>query len=327
MNIGELRMKRIERISSIREAPDDIFITCGSFEDRCLGVPKKLESKLSDRIVLFRFTEPNDKREALIEEMEAMLNVETYNEKYQRIAVEHGKTSEGVLKFHDYCMKNGFLGPKNLFITLDITTFTKGLLLELLFYLKTFLSVERLRLLYTIPKKYAHPEEGELSYGIKATHVLPFYWSEWSPIKDDLLMIILGYEEMRAWALINQFDANLNLLFITRPGSIPEWDSHCEKYNERLLKEVPAIDNIPALDPIETVNVLQKHITDDLGKKYNIFISPMGTKPQTIGVFYFLTTHSTISLNIITTTPIDHNVPYYSWGVGDTFEFFLPLVK
>jgi len=105
-------------------------------------------------------------------------------------------------------------------ITMDISTFTKSLLLDLLFYIKNFLNVKRLRLLYTVPKNYASPEEGELSYGVKRVHILPLYWNGWSSIKDDLLIIILGYEEMRAWSLINKFDANVNLLFVTKPGSM-----------------------------------------------------------------------------------------------------------
>ena len=36
-------MKKIQEIYPIRkDSPDDLFITCGSFEERFLGVPKKL---------------------------------------------------------------------------------------------------------------------------------------------------------------------------------------------------------------------------------------------------------------------------------------------
>ncbi|OGW14544.1 MAG: hypothetical protein A3G93_10745 [Nitrospinae bacterium RIFCSPLOWO2_12_FULL_45_22] len=326
--MDELQPKRVDRIFSIRkDVPDTIFLTCGSFEERCLGVPQRCETNFSERIVLFRFTEPNEKRENLIEEMQSLFKIETFEEKYYTIAVEHGKSTESILKFHNYCKHNSLLGHKNLVITMDITTFTKSLLLDTLFYIRKFLNVEKLRLLYTIPKNYASPEEGELSYGIKGIHILPFYWNEWFSTRDDLLIIILGYEEMRAWSLINKFDANVNLLFVTKPGSIPTWDTYCEKYNELLLKEIPSKDSISALNPVETSNVLKKYITDAITKKYNIFISPLGTKPQIIGIFFYLLSNPKIPLNIITTTPVEHNIPYYSWGIGNTFQFFLPLPK
>jgi hypothetical protein len=187
------------------------------------------------------------------------------------------------------------------------------------------LKIQQLRFIYTVPKEYAHPEEGELSFGIKSCNVLPSFWGGWSPIKDDLLAIILGYEEMRAWSLINHFDANLNWLFVTSPGSKPEWSERSEKYNERLLKEVQCVDNMPALDIEKTANVLSKHITKDTNDKYNVFISPMGTKPQTIGLFHYIITNPDIPINVITTTPIEHNIPYYSWGIGNTFEFYMPF--
>lgn len=322
---SELQPKKVNKIISIREdAPDDIFLTCGSFEERCLGVPQRSDVNFSDRIVLFRFTEPNEKRENLIKDIESILKIETHKEGYHQIDVEHGKTTEGILKFHSYCRDNDLLGLKNLAISIDITTFTKGLLFEILFYIKNFLSVTKLRFFYTIPKNYASPEEGELSYGIKGVHILPFYWNGWSPTKDDLLIIILGFEEMRAMSLINKFDANVNQIFVTKPGTAPKWDMYCEKYNELLLREMPPTDNIHALNPIETSNVLKKYITDDIIKKYNLFLSPLGTKPQIIGIFFYLLSNPNIPLNIITTTPVEHNIPYYSWGIGETFQFFLP---
>jgi hypothetical protein len=137
-------------------------------------------------------------------------------------------------------------------------------------------------------------------------------------------MVILGFEEMRAWSLINRFDANLNLLFTTSPGSVDEWSKHSAIYNERLISELPPVDSIPALDPIQTSEVLEKYVTDDACSKYNVFISPMGTKPQIVGLFYYILIHPEIPVNIITTTPIEHNIPYYSWGIGKTYEFFLP---
>lgn len=322
-SINSSQAKKIDKISQINERPDDLFITCASFEERCLASTQKLEAGSCDNIILYKFTEANSKREMLVQEMRRQLQSKKAK-KILQIDVNHSRTSIGVLDFHHLCQANNWL-TKDLNITLDITTFTKSLLLELLFYMNTFLKIHQLRFIYTVPKEYAHPEEGELSFGIKSCNVLPSFWGGWSPIKDDLLVIILGYEEMRAWSLINHFDANLNWLFVTSPGSKPEWSERSEKYNERLLKEVQCIDNIPALDIEKTASVLDRHITKDTNDKYNVFISPMGTKPQTIGLFHYITTHPDVPINVITTTPIEHNIPYYSWGIGNTFEFYMPL--
>jgi hypothetical protein len=325
MEQDKLAAKKVTEISAINKKPDDLFITCASFEDRCLASAQRLTKESCDTIVLYKFTEPNTKREMLVEQMRHYLQAKKAKQLIQ-INVDHSKTSIGVLEFHHLCQANNLLS-KNLNVTIDITTFTKSLLLELLFYANTFLNIDSFRLIYTVPKEYAHPEEGELSLGIKSCNVLPSFWGGWSPIKDDLLTIFLGYEEMRAWSLINHFDANLNWLFVTSPGSRPEWSQASAKYNERLLKEVQCIDSIPALDVQKTSDTLEKHITREINDKYNIFISPMGPKPQTIGLFYYVITHPDMPINVITTTAIEHNIPYYSWGIGDTLEFYMPSIS
>lgn len=321
----DLQMRRIEEIYPIREdSSDDLFITCGSFEERFLGVPKKLRGNFPKEFLLFRFTESNERREKLIKEMEKILAVNGYKESYPQIPVEHGKSFESILKFHNFINTKKLL-QKDLMITIDISTFTKDLLLNLMLYLLHFLQVKKLRLLYTIPERYASPQERWLSFGIKDIHIPPMCWNDLSPLKDNLLITMLGFEEMRAWSLIDRFSADLNWLFITSPGSISKWDSYCEEYNKGLLYEIPPKGKIPALEPIKVSEVLSNFITQDIAEKYNIFISPLGTKPQLIGILYFMLNHSEIPVNIVTTSVVSHNVPYYSSGVGETFEFFFPL--
>jgi hypothetical protein len=325
LQTSKMNIKKVDKISSIRvDTPDDIFITCGSFEDRFLCVPQKISGKISENFIMFKFTEPNSKREKLIDEMERMLDINrVYQKGYYKINIEHGKSIEAVIEFHKYLQKEK-LSASKLNITMDISTFSKDLLFAILYYLNNFMQIERLRILYTIPGRYASPDEGGLSYGIKNIHYPPMYWNSWSPIKENLLIVILGYEEMRAWSLIDKFNANTNYLFVTSPGSRKEWDNYCEEYNQKLLSIIPQKDTIPALDPIKTYTCLSKYITKDLVDNYNLFIAPLGTKHQIIGIIYFCNCHPDIPINIITTT-VEHNCPYYSWGIGDTYEFFFPI--
>lgn len=320
--LNDNQLRNVKEIYSIRKnSPDNLFITCGSFEERFLGVPKRIKERIFNKLIMFKFTERNPRREELINQMEKILRVKKIKNNYRKIFVEHGKDLEGILKFHALVKENN-LNSKNLYITVDITTFTKNLLLNLILYLFNFLSIKKLRLLYTIPRRYASPQEGWLSFGIKSIHIPPMCWNEWSPLKDNLLIIILGFEEMRAWSLIDYFSADLNWVFITNPGSKPEWNLYCKKYNKRLLDAIESKGEVPALDPFGVSNILSNYITLDIIKKYNIFISPLGTKPQLIGILHFMMIHLDIPINIITTTVEEHNIPYYSWDIGETFEFF-----
>lgn len=328
MKVTDSKMKQVKKISSISpHAPDDLFITCASFEERCLGTLQKFDNYLTSRVVLFKFTEPNPAREENVFKMEKIIKEFGFKDIYERISVRHGITPEGILKFHKYCKSHNLLSKAhNLSITIDITTFTKELLCNLLFYLTEYIKFQRLRLLYTIPEKYAAADEGPLSHGIKKIRVMPFFWNSWSATKDDVLIVILGYEEMRAWSLISQFDANINILFVTKPGSKPEWDMHCEGYNHRLLKGNFKIANMPAMAPFITTKLLEDQIIkSQLYKKYNIFIAPLGTKPQVVGTFCFINKYPESRVNIVSTTAIEHNTPYYSSGIGETFYTYLEL--
>jgi hypothetical protein len=313
--------KKIDNIRSIQDdVSDDLFITCASFEDRCLGSFYKIYEYHIERIIIFKFTEPNPTREKNYLQMNEILKTNKLEEKLHTISVEHGMTMKSILELHNYCKANLLNSHAELKVTLDITTFTKGLLLETLFYFTNILKVKKLRFLYTVPEKYASPEEGSLSHGIKKIKILPFFWNSWSSTKDDCLMVILGYEEMRAWSLISRFDANVNTLLITNPGSKPEWDLHCEKYNERLLKENYDKKELPAMEPLKVIQVFEEILLDEkIHERYNLFIAPFGTKPQILGIFYFMLKHPEFNINIITTTAVEHNAPYYSWGIGDTY--------
>ena len=120
---NDLRIKKVQEIYPIRESfPDDLFITCGNFEERFLVVPKKLKGDFPKKFILFRFTEPKKRIEELIKDMEETLTINRYKDSYHQIYVEHGKSLKSILKFHDLInvMK---LNPKDLFITVDISTF------------------------------------------------------------------------------------------------------------------------------------------------------------------------------------------------------------
>jgi len=318
---NKLKVRELSDIAPIKkDSPDDLFTACGSFEERFLGSIKKINTKIFKNFILFKFTEPNERREELIKEMEKILGLNA-NERYFKIMCKHGNSIDAILEFHKI-LENLNIKSEKIKITIDISTFTKDLLAHLLLYLVEYKQINRIRCLYTSPERYASPEEGWLSFGIKSIHFPPMGWRSWSPRKDNLLLLILGFEELRAWTLIDRFPAEKRLLFITKPGTIPEWNDFCEKYNKKLLEKYPAQGCLPAIDPFTTFKMIEKEIKNLL-PKYNIFVSPLGTKPQLLGIINLIVRKTPV--NLVTTTVIQHNVPYYSGGIGKTFEFYFPI--
>ena len=77
------------------------------------------------------------------------------------------------------------------------------------------------------------------------------------------------------------------------------------------------------MEPLKVIQLFEEILLNEkLHERYNLFVAPFGTKPQILGIFYFMLKHPEFNINIITTTAVEHNTPYYSWGSGETFSFF-----
>lgn len=319
-------MKKVREVSEVKSIsenqPDSLFITCASFEERFLGVIKSSRRENFQKIILFKFSHPNKQREDNIKEMENTWYLHN-DPDYLKINCEHGRSIEAILELNEKISKM-LPDLSNATITIDITTFTKDLLTNIMLYFMEYKGIKRIRCLYTSPQKYASPEEGGLSYGIKSIHFPPLGWSDWSPLKNNLLILILGFEELRAWSLLERFPAQKKLVFITKPGTISEWDDYCEKYNRNLLKVYNYLGELPAIDCYETSKLLRQNMEiSKINEEYNIFIAPLGTKPQLLAVIDSML--KGLPGNIVTTTVSKHNFPYYSSGIGNTFEFYFPF--
>lgn len=322
----DLEMKKITAIHPIaNDFADDIFITCASFEERFLRVPDIFQDPLPKNIVLFKFHEPLEEREINIKKFKEKFCILSRNINFYPITVEHGKDVNAIIQLHSILKETGLL-KKRINVSIDISTFTKNLLINIICYINDNLNTEKFRCLYTIPGRYASPQEGWLSASIKSIQIPPLFWHSWSPLKDNLLVTILGFEEMRAWSLIDNFSADANWIFVSKPGSKKEWDSFCEEYNKKLLSIYKPCGSIPALDISKISTILSNTITRETTEKYNVFISPLGTKPQIIGVLLYAF-NSNEPLNIVTTNVIQHNIPYYSWDTGDSYEFYFPTPR
>ena len=75
-----------------------------------------------------------------------------------------------------------------------------------------------------------------------------------------------------------------------------------------------ANDSFLACDALE--NLLQNH-----KRAYNIFIAPMNTKIQTVGLFLLAQKYGWFQITLA--VPNDYNVTGYSYGADEIFEFYI----
>jgi hypothetical protein len=307
---------KCNKITTITQnKPDDILICCASPEERCKGVVQRLAPDYRSRIVLFlRYTNhKSKKRERNIQEMKDRLK--SVGEIHE-IAIDEDKPIPILREIIDDIMKQNKNNEKPR-ITMDISTMIKWHLLILLKGLDLTKKGGTLRFLYTEPKDYITDLFQPLSFGIHSIFPIPTYSGNFDFSKNSLLVLILGYEGNRAMALYEEMDPTDCLLLIAKPSYHKEWEGRTEKMNKEIINTVGAlkIRYIHSRNPVKVSEQLHKLLSSPVYQQYNHIISPLGTKPQTLGLHLYLSANPPNTV-LIYGSPARHNELFYSKGIG-----------
>jgi len=191
---------------------------------------------------------------------------------------------DGILNFKEF-LKSIQEDPKR--ITIDITAFTKQYLLVLLYFLGKNYPNAAIRTLYT-RGRYKYSKKHPLSWGIKEITTVPFFSFSVHPEKEKLLVLFLGYEGERAFSIYRTLEPDKTVAVIGYPPGYHGADIPSRKFNKYLLDLLPNKDivKIPSLDADKTKDFLEEIY--EKNKNYNIFLAPLGTKMQTLGIYLSL---------------------------------------
>ena len=303
--------------------PDDLLVCAASPEERCLGTVRKLDRHYkADNIILLKYSHPSKRREKHLTEMKAAL-------------VDRGQIIEftideekPILMINDIVdtMKRWILNCNSPSIKMDISTIIKWHLLIFLKAADIGNILNRITFLYTEPEEYITDLFQPLSFGISEIFPIPAYAGNFDFSKDVLLVLLLGYEGHRALALLENTNPADCLLFVPKPAYHKEWEGRTEEMNKEIINIVGTsrIRYIDSRNPLEVAKRLREILSDPTFQKYNILISPLGTKPQTLGLYLYVATRPS-NTSLIYGAPLRHNDLFYSHGVGPTWR--LPFKK
>lgn len=174
---------------------------------------------------------------------------------------------------------------------IDITTLPKNYILGIA---KEFDSHNNL-FLYTRSKGHRTPKQDERFIGVSQIVVVDGFGGEISLEKEDLLILILGFEGNRAFSFISEFATERIVAVIGAPRTNKENDdfyiSTAKKCNEYLLNNSAVLEidqSVHSYDHVQfckNLEVIVATLTET--KSYNICISPLGTKAQTLGLYLY----------------------------------------
>ncbi|GAG61551.1 unnamed protein product [marine sediment metagenome] len=199
------------------DSPDDLFLTCASFEERCTNSISKLDKNYRTRVALIvRFHGRDRKSRESVQDninyLKGMLTNKLSSTNSQVYVVDCDKEDplDGFIKVEEILQSEKFVST-NKNITVDISTFTKEYLLVLFNLLN--ISKNRVRVLYTRGEQY----DKELSWGVKSVGSVPFYNGYHTSDSKDLLVIFCGYEGHRSYAIWESCEPDKTFAIIGTP--------------------------------------------------------------------------------------------------------------
>ena len=312
----------VEHLTRLNEyGPDDLYICCASFEERCLAGASKMGINYQTRFsVVFVIEEPLYRKQvdSNLYRLKSMLGARSSGGVFV-ISCQRDSPIEGIAQLKNIWNKCRPRDPENPFITIDISGFTKIYLMQLLHYLIIDLKSGLPRMLHTtqtyLPTK--------LTKGVTQITTIPNFFGSISLDKQTVLVLFLGFEPERPLAVWKHVNPAKTITLITNPpryGNL-NYLRYAEKNNSYLLSQ-PSVEvkSVPSDNPYAVKKVLEAIYGDTKGA-FNMVIGPFGTKPQAVGVFLFCLEHPKVQ--VVYSFPTKYTRSYLWRKPGPTL--LLPL--
>jgi hypothetical protein len=312
----------IENLTRLNEyGPDDLFICCASFEDRCLQGAAKAGSGYRVRFsIIFVIEEPFYQQivENNMLKLQADLGKRT-SEGVFVIRCQRDNPIEGINQLKTIWSRCHPKDSDDSYITIDISGFTKIYLLELLYFLVAEQNLGIPRIIHTT-QSYSPTK---LTRGVEQISTVHNFFGTISFEKQTVLVLFLGFEPERSLTVWKHFNPVRTIALITNPprNHNAEYLEYARSNNAFLLAQ-PGVElkDVPADDPHAARDVLEE-IYHEIRDSFNMVIGPFGTKSQTVGVFLFCLEHP--RAQVVYSFPVNYTKSYLKRRPGKTL--LLPL--
>lgn len=144
------------------------------------------------------------------------------------------------------------------------------------------------------------------------------------PGKPFMLVAFFAFKRSRLQILLQNLELEKKLFILSEPvRSDLKWRTHCMEIAnwDLLIKNVNDIQPLTTLDPFEVERYLES-ATYDNGDytRYNIILSPLGSKMQTLGCYLYARRHADVT--VLFSQPRQFFPKKFSTGYRETF--FVP---
>jgi hypothetical protein len=212
---------------------------------------------------------------------------------------------------------SGFEGAR---VCVDITTLKHGILFLLVYLLMKEIKPAKLLAAYTEPAEYlkrkktviGETEEYELYDKIMGSSKgVPGFVKHQSN-RDILLIAPMGFESQRLQTIYENLNPKKLIPIVGFPSFVPGWNLTAIKMNYLVLKGADCCDWVKpceASSPFEMRNLLNDEF-HRYSHQYDIYISPLGTRPHCLGAAIFASQNPSVYL--IYDFPVEKKYRSYS---------------
>lgn len=184
-------------------------------------------------------------------------------------------------------------------ICIDITTLKQGILFLLINLLVNRIKPARLFAAYTEPTDYKKKKVSEFGdneeYDLydkligSSQNAVPGF-SKPQTSRDILLIAPMGFDSQRLQTIYENLKPKSIIPIVGFPSFIPGWNITAIKMNYMVLKAAECFDMIKcaeASSPFELYALLKEEF-ERHQRQYDVYISPLGTRPHCLGVALFV---------------------------------------
>ena len=308
----------ISQVATVKNSePDDLLILAASWEQRCLGLPKKMANYQCSHILMTIYDGKSKKREENIRKLRKIL---PKIGRLSELEAKHTNPIENVRQTIEFIRKLKLKRTPR--ITLDASSFTRKHLLQLFQGLDLAGLLGDSHIYHTEPQDFHTQDNDAMAEGISSIKAIETFGGEIRPSRDSLLILFLGYEGRRALAFLENLEPNRTIAVVADPPYRKEWRGRSEAQNRYLLSCLPknSIFRSDSLLPKSTEELL-KRISKDAGfspTKYNYFVGPMGTKAQVVGLYRYWRQNRG-ALTVIYASPVRYKEERADYPPGRTW--------
>lgn len=183
-------------------------------------------------------------------------------------------------------------------VCIDITNLKQGILFLLINLLINKVKPARLFASYTEPKEYKKKEK----FGIGETEEYDLYreligssnpvpgFTKPQTSRDILLLAPIGFDSQRLQTMYENLKPKRIIPIVGFPSFIPGWNLTAIKMNYLILKDADCYDDVISCEsasPFKLYDLLKEEFHRN-NRNYDVYISPLGTRPHCLGAALFV---------------------------------------